>query len=219
MARTVAETLVLAASFARNPAAFYPSPELAADIEAVAIDLAVKDALLNGHLAHDEQDAPLGEPPRKSPVELGPPIDLAKYLTEEDDRAELLADAQESGDATYIAHAEDIVRRSRELQAAAQFPITPPVNHEGLNRMREPRRRIVITTSEGQIQEVLADGFGVDVVIINYDEHSDGIPFWRDPAAGALGCPRRHVVDGIAPDAWFDEIDSIVALHEKESDA
>ena len=46
-------------------------------------------------------------------VELDPPFDAAKYITEPEDQLELLSDALASGDRAYVAHALGIVARAR----------------------------------------------------------------------------------------------------------
>lgn len=46
-------------------------------------------------------------------VELGPPFDAAKYITDPESQLELLTDALASGDRAYVAHAIGIVARAR----------------------------------------------------------------------------------------------------------
>lgn len=49
------------------------------------------------------------------------PFDAAKYLTNPDDQADLLADAIKSGDHSYITVAEQIVARARRPDDAAEL--------------------------------------------------------------------------------------------------
>ncbi len=46
-------------------------------------------------------------------IELGPPFDAAKYITDAESQAELISDALASGDRAYVAHALGIVARAR----------------------------------------------------------------------------------------------------------
>ncbi len=47
-------------------------------------------------------------------------FDAARYLTSADSQAELIADAVESGDPTYVAHALGVVAKARGMTAVAR---------------------------------------------------------------------------------------------------
>ena len=48
------------------------------------------------------------------------PFDAAEYFDDAESQAELLADAFETGDATYIAHALGVIARARGMTAVAK---------------------------------------------------------------------------------------------------
>jgi DNA-binding phage protein len=50
------------------------------------------------------------------------PLDLTDWLRTEADIAELLADAAESGDSNYIAHANNLAERARQRLANSLPP-------------------------------------------------------------------------------------------------
>lgn len=45
------------------------------------------------------------------------PYDPAKYLTDDEDIAVFLADAEETGDASYIARAREVAERAKAMKA------------------------------------------------------------------------------------------------------
>ena len=53
-------------------------------------------------------------------IELGPPFDAAKYITDAESQAELISDALASGDRAYVAHALGIVARARWHRQAGE---------------------------------------------------------------------------------------------------
>ena len=57
------------------------------------------------------------------------PFDAAKYLDTPESQAELVADALESGDATYLTHALGVVARARGMSEIAK---TTGITREGL---------------------------------------------------------------------------------------
>ena len=50
--------------------------------------------------------------------ELLTPYDPAKYLTDDEDIAVFLADAEETGDASYIARAREVAERAKAMNQA-----------------------------------------------------------------------------------------------------
>lgn len=67
-------------------------------------------------------------------------FDAAEYLDDAESQAELLADAFETGDATYIAHALGIVARARGMTAVAkEAGVTREALYKALSEKGDPR--------------------------------------------------------------------------------
>jgi probable addiction module antidote protein len=68
------------------------------------------------------------------------PFDAAEFLVDADSQAELVADAFESGDAHYIAHALGIVARARGMtQVAKDAGVTREALYRALSQEGDPR--------------------------------------------------------------------------------
>jgi probable addiction module antidote protein len=68
------------------------------------------------------------------------PFDAAEYLDDAESQAELLADAFETGDATYIAHALGIVARARGMTSVAKDAgVTREALYKALSEKGDPR--------------------------------------------------------------------------------
>lgn len=68
------------------------------------------------------------------------PFDAAEYLDDAESQAELLADAFETGDATYIAHALGIVARARGMTSIAKDAgVTREALYKALSEKGDPR--------------------------------------------------------------------------------
>lgn len=68
------------------------------------------------------------------------PFDAAEYLDDAESQAELLADAFETGDATYIAHALGVVARARGMTAVAkEAGVTREALYKALSEKGDPR--------------------------------------------------------------------------------
>lgn len=73
------------------------------------------------------------------------PFDAAEYLTDTESQAELLADAFESGDATYIAHALGVVARARGMTSIAkEAGVTREALYRSLSETGDPKLSTVI---------------------------------------------------------------------------
>lgn len=67
-------------------------------------------------------------------------FDAAEYLTDADSQAELLSDAFESGDTTYIAHALGVVARARGMtKVAREAGVTREALYKALSADGDPR--------------------------------------------------------------------------------
>ena len=67
-------------------------------------------------------------------------FDAAEYLDDAESQAELLADAFETGDATYIAHALGIVARARGMTSVAKDAgVTREALYKALSKKGDPR--------------------------------------------------------------------------------
>ena len=67
-------------------------------------------------------------------------FDAAEYLDDAESQAELLADAFETGDATYIAHALGIVARARGMTSIAKDAgVTREALYKALSEKGDPR--------------------------------------------------------------------------------
>ena len=73
-------------------------------------------------------------------IELRAPFDAAKYITDPEDQAELLADALASGDRAYIAHALGIVARAQGgvAQLADKIGMKRQALHRALGKDGNP---------------------------------------------------------------------------------
>ncbi len=68
------------------------------------------------------------------------PFDAAKYLETEEDFAELLTDAMETGDAAYIANALGVVARARGMtQVAKDAGVTREALYKALSPTGDPK--------------------------------------------------------------------------------
>lgn len=68
------------------------------------------------------------------------PFDAAEYLDDVESQAELLADAFETGDAAYIAHALGIVARARGMTGvASEAGVTREALYKSLSDKGDPR--------------------------------------------------------------------------------
>lgn len=68
------------------------------------------------------------------------PFDAAEYLDDPESQAELLADAFDSGDASYIAHAPGIVARARGMTGVAKDAgVTREALYKALSDKGDPR--------------------------------------------------------------------------------
>jgi probable addiction module antidote protein len=73
------------------------------------------------------------------------PFDAAEYLDDPQSQAELLADAFESGDATYIAHALGVVARARGMTSIAkEAGVTREALYRSLSESGDPRLSTLI---------------------------------------------------------------------------
>lgn len=68
------------------------------------------------------------------------PFDAAKYLTTEEDHADLLADAFATGDQTYIANALGVVARAKGMsQVAREAGVTREALYKALSPSGDPK--------------------------------------------------------------------------------
>ncbi|RWD68294.1 addiction module antidote protein [Mesorhizobium sp.] len=68
------------------------------------------------------------------------PFDAAEYFDDAESQAELLADAFETGDATYIAHALGVIARARGMTAVAKNAgVTREALYKALSEKGDPR--------------------------------------------------------------------------------
>ncbi|RUX26645.1 putative addiction module antidote protein [Mesorhizobium sp. M2A.F.Ca.ET.042.01.1.1] len=68
------------------------------------------------------------------------PFDAAEYFDDAESQAELLADAFETGDATYIAHALGVIARARGMTAVAKNAgVTREALYKALSGKGDPR--------------------------------------------------------------------------------
>lgn len=68
------------------------------------------------------------------------PFDAAKYLTTDEDHADLLADAFATGDRTYIANALGVVARAKGMsQVAREAGVTREALYKALSPAGDPK--------------------------------------------------------------------------------
>jgi probable addiction module antidote protein len=68
------------------------------------------------------------------------PFDASEFLTSAESQAELLADAFESGDATYIAHALGIIAKAKGMTSVARDAgVTREALYKALSEKGDPR--------------------------------------------------------------------------------
>ncbi|TPI19424.1 MULTISPECIES: addiction module antidote protein [unclassified Mesorhizobium] len=68
------------------------------------------------------------------------PFDATEYFDDAESQAELLADAFETGDATYIAHALGVIARARGMTAVAKNAgVTREALYKALSEKGDPR--------------------------------------------------------------------------------
>ncbi|CDX21931.1 conserved hypothetical protein [Mesorhizobium plurifarium] len=68
------------------------------------------------------------------------PFDAAEYFDDAESQAEFLADAFETGDATYIAHALGVIARARGMTAVAKNAgVTREALYKALSDKGDPR--------------------------------------------------------------------------------
>ncbi len=73
------------------------------------------------------------------------PFDAAAHLDDEDSQIELLSDAFESGDASYIAHALGVVARARGMGSVAKDAgVTREALYRSLSETGDPRLSTLI---------------------------------------------------------------------------
>lgn len=73
------------------------------------------------------------------------PFDAAEYLDTPESQAELLADALESGDASYIAQALGVVARARGMTAVAkEAGVTREALYKALSPKGDPKFSTVL---------------------------------------------------------------------------
>jgi probable addiction module antidote protein len=73
------------------------------------------------------------------------PFDAAEHLDDPQSQAELLADAFESGDATYITHALGVVARARGMTSVAkEAGVTREALYRSLSESGDPRLSTLI---------------------------------------------------------------------------
>ena len=73
------------------------------------------------------------------------PFDVAKYLTTTEAQAELLSDALESGDASYIALTLGHITRAKGVsKVAAEAKVTREALYKGLSETGDPRLSTVV---------------------------------------------------------------------------
>src|SRR5688500_2245879 len=73
------------------------------------------------------------------------PFDAAEYLDDPESQAELLADAFESGNATYITHALGVVARARGMTSIAkEAGVTREALYRSLSESGDPRLSTLI---------------------------------------------------------------------------
>lgn len=77
------------------------------------------------------------------------PFDPAEYLTTAESQAELLADAFETGNATYIAHALGVIARARGMtETAKQAGVTREGLYKALKKTGDPRLSTLLGVTE-----------------------------------------------------------------------
>ncbi len=79
------------------------------------------------------------------------PFDAAKYLDTPESQAELVSDALESGDATYLAHALGVVARARGMTEIAK---KTGVTREGLYKALSAEGDPKLTTFLGVLKSL-----------------------------------------------------------------
>lgn len=68
------------------------------------------------------------------------PFDAAEYIDDPESQAELLADAFETGNATYITHALGIIARARGMTSVAkEAGVTREALYKALSETGDPR--------------------------------------------------------------------------------
>ena len=68
------------------------------------------------------------------------PFDASEFLTTPDSQAEFLADAFESGDATYIAHALGVIAKAKGMTGVARDAgVTREALYKALSEKGDPR--------------------------------------------------------------------------------
>jgi probable addiction module antidote protein len=77
------------------------------------------------------------------------PFDPAEHLTTQEAQAELLADAFETGNPTYIANALGIIARARGMSATAkQAGVTREGLYKALKKTGDPRLSTLLGVTE-----------------------------------------------------------------------
>jgi probable addiction module antidote protein len=68
------------------------------------------------------------------------PFDASEFLTSAESQAELLADAFESGDVTYIAHALGVIAKAKGMtNVAREAGVTREALYKALSERGDPR--------------------------------------------------------------------------------
>lgn len=86
------------------------------------------------------------------------PFDPAKYLDDTESQAELLSDAFESGDATYIAQALGVVARARGMShVAREAGVTREALYKALSDDGDPRLSTLLGVTKALGVKLKAD--------------------------------------------------------------
>lgn len=73
------------------------------------------------------------------------PFEASEHFTDADSQAELLADAFDTGDAKYIAHALGVVAKARGMTAVArEAGVTREALYKALNEKGDPKFSTVL---------------------------------------------------------------------------
>lgn len=73
------------------------------------------------------------------------PFDASEFLTTPEAQAELLADAFESGDAAYIAHALGVIAKAKGMTSVArEAGVTREALYKALSEKGDPRLSILL---------------------------------------------------------------------------
>ena len=138
------------------------------------------------------------------------PFDPAEYLTTAESQAELLADAFETGNVTYIAHALGVIARARGMtETAKQAGVTREGLYKALRKTGDPRLSTLLGVTE-------ALGYRLSVVPLvpkTGDGRSVSVRRLRGsiPRRADQRCPRqmRRAFGAAAADGADDRLDRV----------